>query len=169
MCHRQDGITRLGGLPLKACHFNGIGQADVVIIAGSVDVLRHGPDLKQIFACRVEKLRSCRAIQPRRKMLGLKEDRHAAVNTADKFVGGGHDQSAREGPHRLISRRWRRYGGRCTLIKLPTCRSAQRRQALHMVLGKSGISIHLLPASHRVGWIEKESLAAGTAGPFFIS
>jgi hypothetical protein len=53
-------------------------------IAGSVDASRYRPELKQIFAYRLEKLLPRRAVQLCR-ILRLKKDRHAVVNAAGEL------------------------------------------------------------------------------------
>jgi hypothetical protein len=51
-----------------------------------VDGFRHRPDLKQLFGCRLEKLRPCGAVQPSPKILRLQKERYAVVNTAANSV-----------------------------------------------------------------------------------
>jgi hypothetical protein len=59
-------------LVLETSYFNGLDQIDVLVVARPVDASRYRPGLKQIFACRFEKLRSHGAVQPCPKILRLR-------------------------------------------------------------------------------------------------
>jgi hypothetical protein len=45
-----------GDLVLQGINFNGIDEADILVIAGSVDAFRYRPNPKQLFACGFEEL-----------------------------------------------------------------------------------------------------------------
>ena len=64
--------------------------------AGSVDALRYGPNMQQIFGRRTEKFDAGGTVEPRFETIAGKKYRHTVVNATGEFTSFRDDHCARE-------------------------------------------------------------------------
>ena len=92
----EDTGCKAKGLSWGQLAMRSIRGGIVAAGAGSVDALRYGPNMQQIFGRRTEEFDAGGTVEPRFETIAGKKYRHTVVNATGEFIGFRDDHCARE-------------------------------------------------------------------------